>query len=104
MHACVHMHLQAPTLHVLCGFPRRTECTPGAQDPVGDFDIIHNELRLKDLERVNGVIESINKLKSRGLKKDQIEELECCERLKAWLEASKDIRWVCGLHGPHELL
>lgn len=62
-------------------------------DPVADFEIIHNELRLKDLERVGSVVESINKLKSRGLKKDQIEELECAERIKAWLEDGKDVRF-----------
>lgn len=70
---------------------------PYNQDPIADFDIIHTELRLKDLERVNGVIDSINKLKNRGLKKDQIEELECAERIKAWLEEGKDVR--CGAQG-----
>ncbi len=63
-------------------------------DPVADFEIIHNELRLKDLERVNGVIDGINKQKSRGLKKEQLEELACAEKLKEWLEAGKDVRWV----------
>jgi obg-like ATPase 1 len=62
-------------------------------DPVADLEIIHQELRLKDLEKVNGIIESINKLKGRGLKKDQIEELECCEKLKAWMEEGKDVRF-----------
>ena len=62
-------------------------------DPVADLEIIHQELRLKDLEKVNGIIESINKVKGRGLKKDQIEELECCEKLKAWMEEGKDVRF-----------
>ncbi|GAX73034.1 hypothetical protein CEUSTIGMA_g486.t1 [Chlamydomonas eustigma] len=62
-------------------------------DPVADLEIIHNELRLKDLERMNNVVEAINKVKSRGLKKDQIEELECAERIKAWLEDNKDVRF-----------
>jgi obg-like ATPase 1 len=62
-------------------------------DPVADLEIIHNELRLKDLERINNVLEAINKVKNRGLKKDQIEELECAERIKAWLEDGKDVRF-----------
>ena len=62
-------------------------------DPVSDLEIIHQELRLKDLEKVNGIIDSINKLKGRGLKKDQIEELDCCEKLKAWMEDGKDVRF-----------
>lgn len=61
-------------------------------DPVADFDIIHSELRLKDITRVSTVVDSINKLKSRGLKKDQIEELACAEKIKAWLEEGKDVR------------
>ena len=63
-------------------------------DPVADLEIIHNELRQKDLERINGVVESIVKLKSRGLKKEQLEELDLAERLKAWLEGGKDVRQV----------
>ncbi len=38
-------------------------------------------------------MDSINKLKSRGLKKDQLEELDCCERIKKWLEDGKDVRF-----------
>jgi len=62
-------------------------------DPVADLDIIHNELRLKDKERIEGVMDSINKLRSRGLKKEQLEEFELCERIMALLNDGKDVRF-----------
>lgn len=33
-----------------------------------------------------GTIEGIDKMRSRGLKKEQLEEYAVCEKLKAWLE------------------
>ena len=38
------------------------------------------------------MVDSIVKLKSRGLKKEQLEELDLAERIKAWLEEGKDVR------------
>eukprot|EP01023_Acetabularia_acetabulum_P019621 TRINITY_DN2000_c0_g1_i1.p1 TRINITY_DN2000_c0_g1~~TRINITY_DN2000_c0_g1_i1.p1 ORF type:complete len:390 (-),score=67.99 TRINITY_DN2000_c0_g1_i1:303-1472(-) len=61
-------------------------------DPVDDLDIIHNELRLKDLERVNSTIAEIEKQIPRGLKKEQKEDLEYNQRIKECLESNKDIR------------
>lgn len=34
-------------------------------DPVNDLEIIHNELRLKDIDRVEGIIEGLKKMVSR---------------------------------------
>mmetsp|Transcript_6750 Transcript_6750/g.18084 ORF Transcript_6750/g.18084 Transcript_6750/m.18084 type:complete len:392 (+) Transcript_6750:62-1237(+) len=62
-------------------------------DPVQDLEIIHTELRLKDLARVNNSMEAIDKMRSRGLKKDQLEEYAVCEKLKSWLEEGKDVRF-----------
>lgn len=63
-------------------------------DPVQDLEIIHAELRLKDLAFVKGVIDAIEKMRSRGLKKDQLEELALAEKLVAVLEAGTDVRFA----------
>uniref|UniRef100_A0A7S0R4X7 Obg-like ATPase 1 n=1 Tax=Chlamydomonas leiostraca TaxID=1034604 RepID=A0A7S0R4X7_9CHLO len=62
-------------------------------DPVADLEIIHSELRLKDIERIKGVMDAIDKLRSRGLKKDQLEEYELCGRILALLEGGTDVRF-----------
>ena len=45
-------------------------------DPVEDLEIIHGELRAKDIERCTNAVEAIKKLIPRGLKKEQKEDLE----------------------------
>ncbi len=60
-------------------------------DPVADLEIIHNELRLKDSERMAGVIEAISK--NRAMKKEQLEELETAKKIQAWLLEGKDVRY-----------
>jgi obg-like ATPase 1 len=62
-------------------------------DPVADLEIIHAELRLKDIERMEGVIDGIKKCIPRGLKKEQKDELETAERLLAHLQTNTDIRF-----------
>ncbi|CAG9461589.1 unnamed protein product [Pedinophyceae sp. YPF-701] len=62
-------------------------------DPVEDLAIIHAELRAKDLERVNGEIERINKGKNRGLSKEEKENLETGARVVELLESGKDVRF-----------
>lgn len=61
-------------------------------DPVEDAQIINQELRLKDIEMVKRSIEDLNKMISRGLKKEQKEELAACEVILQWLEEGKDVR------------
>ncbi|KAL6761534.1 P-loop containing nucleoside triphosphate hydrolase protein [Haematococcus lacustris] len=62
-------------------------------DPVADLDIIHAELRAKDISRIEGVMEAIDKLRSRGLKKEQLEEYEVASRILACLQGGKDVRF-----------
>ena len=60
-------------------------------DPVEDLDIIHGELRAKDLAQVTNVVESLEK-KRGGLKKEQEVELAQARKIQAVLEEGKDIR------------
>jgi obg-like ATPase 1 len=62
-------------------------------DPVEDLEIIHSELRAKDIERCLNAVEAVRKQIPRGLKKEQKEELEAGEKVLAWLEEGKDIRF-----------
>jgi hypothetical protein len=39
---------------------------------------------------VKGLMDAIDKLRSRGLKKDQLEEYELCQRLLTCLEVSRE--------------
>lgn len=60
-------------------------------DPVSDLDIIHSELRAKDIERMGGIIESFSKLRG-ALQKEQKEELECANKVGA---ADSEARQCC---------
>jgi hypothetical protein len=40
----------------------------------------------QDLNRVQGSLEAIDKMRSRGLKKEQLEEYAVCEKLISWLQ------------------
>ena len=62
-------------------------------DPVEDLEIIHGELRAKDIERCTNAVEAIKKLIPRGLKKEQKEDLEAGQKILEWLEQGKDIRF-----------
>merc|ERR1719235_2848845 len=59
--------------------------------PVEDRDIIHGELRAKDLAQVTNVVESLEK-KRGGLKKEQEVELAQARKIQAVLEEGKDIQ------------
>jgi obg-like ATPase 1 len=63
-------------------------------DPVEDLEIIHSELRAKDMERCKNFIEALLKSNRSGtMKKEQKEELAAAEKVLAWLEEGKDIRF-----------
>lgn len=63
-------------------------------DPVEDLEIIHSELRAKDMERCKNFIEALLKSNRTGtMKKEQKEELAAAEKVVAWLEEGKDIRF-----------
>ncbi|GFH20274.1 Obg-like ATPase 1 [Haematococcus lacustris] len=48
---------------------------------------------LQDISRIEGVMEAIDKLRSRGLKKEQLEEYEVASRILACLQGGKDVRF-----------
>jgi obg-like ATPase 1 len=65
----------------------------GRIDPVADLEIIHSELRLKDLAIVTNKIESMRKNVERKVGgKDALEEFNCLERMAALMSEGKDIR------------
>lgn len=50
------------------------------------------ELRAKDLERVNAVVEELKAREKRGLTKDQKEELAIAEKIRDFVEGGTDVR------------
>lgn len=63
----------------------------GNVDPIRDMDIIHSELRLKDLQQLRKRIEPLVR-QSKGDKNKKI-ELDCLEKVVALLESGKDARF-----------
>lgn len=61
-------------------------------DPVADLDIIHHELRLKDIERVKKYLDSVSAIKGRAPNKDEKEQIEISSKVLALLEDEKDVR------------
>jgi obg-like ATPase 1 len=64
----------------------------GAVDPVRDMEIINNELRLKDIEKVKKKMPELEKLYIRGNNKLLKNEYEAMTKAKEWLESGKQIR------------
>lgn len=63
-------------------------------DPVEDLEIIHAELRAKDIERCKNQIETIKKQnRGGGMKKEAKDDLASAEKVLEWLESGKDIRF-----------
>ena len=95
LHICSSNASSGGPLHPLEGTvvfkPRRAHSAP--TDPVADLEIIHGELRAKDLERCSNQLEALVKMIPRGLKKEQKEEMAALEKIKAFLESGKDIRY-----------
>jgi len=72
-----------------------THVEPGPIDPLRDLDIIHNELRYKDLEQVNKFIAANEKNVERKVGgKELAFELEVMREVKTALDAGKDVRAV----------
>ncbi|PIA39831.1 hypothetical protein AQUCO_02600355v1 [Aquilegia coerulea] len=61
-------------------------------DPVRDLEVITEELRLKDIEFMEGKVEDLEKSMKRSNDKQLKLEHECCEKIQAWLKAGKDVR------------
>ena len=93
--------------HLCRGFedPEVTHVEPGPIDPVRDLEIIHNELRMKDLQIVNKWISANEKVAERGgaAAKELKEELDVIRKVKAMLESEtpKDVR--AGTWNPKEI-
>ena len=65
----------------------------GRIDPVADLEIIHSELRLKDLAIVTNKVESMRKNVERKVGgKEAAEEFACLEKMVAIMTEGKDIR------------
>jgi obg-like ATPase 1 len=70
----------------------------GEIDPVRDMEIIHEELRLKDIEFLNKQLEQLNKVAGRSsgasslADKAKKEELDTVRKLLAVVEDGKDVR------------
>lgn len=63
-------------------------------DPVADLDIIHAELRAKDIDRLESHVDGLRKMIPRGLKKEQKEEMAIAEKILNFVkEEQKDIRF-----------
>ena len=64
-------------------------------DPVADLEIIHDELRTKDLERARGIVKDFRdrEKKPPPMTKEQKEEMAAAVAVEAWLESGKDVRF-----------
>ncbi|KAJ0395043.1 hypothetical protein P43SY_003564 [Pythium insidiosum] len=88
-------HIQAvdAIYHMVRGFDS-SEVThvEGNVDPVRDIQIIQQELRLKDLDRVTKLVDSSRKNVERGIGgKEKKMEFDALVRVKEWLEAGNDV-------------
>ena len=62
-------------------------------DPVEDLEIIHGELRAKDLERCKAELERMSKLNRGGIKQEQKDDMASAQHVLEWLESGNDIRF-----------
>lgn len=63
-------------------------------DPVADLEIIHSELRLKDIEKLEKEIEGYQaKTKRQKLTTDEKDALDLCERALECLKSETDVRF-----------
>ena len=66
----------------------------GELDPIRDLEIIFQELVLKDLQIVNGLIDKLTPIVNRGLDKGKKVDLEMLGKVKDALEQQQQIRCV----------
>eukprot|EP00246_Nothoceros_aenigmaticus_P010358 TRINITY_DN26817_c0_g1_i1.p1 TRINITY_DN26817_c0_g1~~TRINITY_DN26817_c0_g1_i1.p1 ORF type:complete len:416 (-),score=78.81 TRINITY_DN26817_c0_g1_i1:178-1356(-) len=62
-------------------------------DPIRDVELIHQELRLKDVEFVERRIDDLEKVLKRSNDKQSKVELEVSQKALEWIKAGKDIRF-----------
>jgi obg-like ATPase 1 len=79
--------------HVCRGFKdSEIEHVEGSVDPVRDLEIISNELRLKDIEKVTARLEVVAKSMRNGNDKSKKQDHMTLTATKEMLEAGKDVR------------
>jgi obg-like ATPase 1 len=79
--------------HVCRGFKdKEIEHVEGSVDPVRDLEIISNELRLKDLEKVTARLEVVNKALRNSQDKQKKQDQATILATKELLESGKDVR------------
>eukprot|EP00499_Haloplacidia_sp_CaronLabIsolate_P005335 CAMPEP_0196780648 /NCGR_PEP_ID=MMETSP1104-20130614/8287_1 /TAXON_ID=33652 /ORGANISM="Cafeteria sp., Strain Caron Lab Isolate" /LENGTH=394 /DNA_ID=CAMNT_0042150861 /DNA_START=39 /DNA_END=1223 /DNA_ORIENTATION=- len=80
--------------HMVRAFPsKKVTHVEDSVDPVRDMQIIHEELRLKDLQHVKGTADTMQKNVERGVGgKEKKEEYETLRKVQEWLESGKDVR------------
>lgn len=65
----------------------------GDVNPVRDLDIIHNELRMKDLQRASKIVEMCEKAtRAKSNDKEAKQDLACINKTKDMLEAGQCVR------------
>lgn len=88
-------HIQAvdAIYHMVRGFDGdEVTHVEGNVDPVRDINIIHDELRLKDGDRMQKAIESMQKAVEKGVGgKEKKFEFETLKKAKAWVDEGKDL-------------
>lgn len=79
--------------HVIRAFPgEEVVHVEGDVDPSRDLDIIHEELRLKDIEYLNKHMDNIERAVLRGGDKSKKHEYETLKKVREALESSKWVR------------
>ena len=88
-------HIQAvdAIYHMVRGFGGdEVTHVEGSVDPVRDIQIIHDELRLKDQDRLAKTLEGMQRNVERGVGgKEKKFEFETLQKVKEWVDAGKDV-------------
>lgn len=88
-----HIHACDAIYHVCRGFKdKEIEHVEGSVDPVRDLEIISNELRMKDMEKVNQKLEILAKALRTGNDKQKKADHATLSAVKQLLEEGKDVR------------
>jgi len=88
-----HINQVDGIFHVLRGFADASvEHVEGEVDPVRDLDIIHSELRLKDIAQIKTLVEPLGRAIKTKKDKSKEFELETCQKVLEVLEKGIDLR------------
>eukprot|EP00455_Lapot_gusevi_P018782 TRINITY_DN202_c0_g1_i6.p1 TRINITY_DN202_c0_g1~~TRINITY_DN202_c0_g1_i6.p1 ORF type:complete len:368 (+),score=163.41 TRINITY_DN202_c0_g1_i6:121-1224(+) len=88
-----HINAVDAIYHVVrCFKDEQIEHVEGSVDPIRDLEIIHEELRRKDIQNLTRIVEGHASFLRRAKDKQKSEELEVFQRVMACLEEGRDIR------------